>query len=134
MTHGKFSCCSQDDELAELAGISPRSADKCAVKPSEHFEDSLTTVVRNESSGNPVDENSTDVTAKNKNFSFATKKYLMKYGLINERSVSFVVPNDKDRESPPEEGLVRGADPSRNADIHSYGVLNKGIDVNEETK
>merc|ERR1712142_1446885 len=75
----------KDDKLAELAGLSPRST---KLSPSDGQPDP-----KKEHGGN-VETGEVDSQKCKNNFSFATKKYLMKYGLMNERSVSFVIPDD----------------------------------------
>jgi len=108
----------KDDELAELAGLSPRSSEKAAVNASDRLEDRIAAAVRKDEHDDYDGDDKENLT-KNKNYSFATKKYLMKYGLINERSVSFVVPDDKDDESHPGDSRVPGVDLSRNSDARS---------------
>ena len=71
--------------MAELAGLSPRST---KLPPSDGQPES-----KKEHGGN-VETGEVDSQKCKNNFSFATKKYLMKYGLMNERSVSFVIPDD----------------------------------------
>lgn len=112
----------KDDELAELAGLSPRSSSTVAAKVADNLENRIGTALRKCQSTNGDDGR--DVTKTRTNFSFATKKYLMKYGLINERSVSFVVPDENDEERHPEgKSPVSGADPSLNADIRSTSTF-----------
>ena len=85
---------------------------------SDRLEDRIAAAVRKDEHDDYDGDDKENLT-KNKNYSFATKKYLMKYGLINERSVSFVVPDDKDDESHPGDSRVPGVDLSRNSDARS---------------
>ena len=81
-----------------MAGLSPRSQ-RSAPSP-EKPGDKEDNVADHQRDVNGNDNDFEDDCRKNKNnFSFATKKYLMKYGLMNERSVSFVIPDDKNGET-----------------------------------
>ena len=94
--------------MAELAGLSPRSG-KGRQIPAGNSGGAICGVA--EAEGKKTDrvfDDGDDGAPKNKNnFSIATKKYLLKYGLMNDRSVSFLVP-DGDGDEDDEDARPRG--------------------------
>ena len=85
-----------------MAGLSPRPVgSSCSAGQLDPTVDQVS------GDDNNNDDAEKDSPKNKNNFSFATKKYLMKYGLMNERSVSFVIPDDKDEETEPQERAVK---------------------------